>query len=358
MIYAVLALGDRKQGDSMNWKILRESMRLTKRRAPRSGVRYRPNLDALEDRTVLSPVTFTIVQDQSPLTLSGETVAGKRIKPQGAGALTTTYFGTFETDVDEANGTIRFIGTGNDFCAAETGNWAPLADGGSGTAPAIYGLKVRLLKTRLEAAIRDFHIKVDSTSLGLYQNDDGSFGFSSSQTITINAGTGTYAHPTLGHGPINFSGLNGPNQASDGSLVDNGHGTVRLTIPISVSMSGTIDGTMYTLNFVGQFVGTGSYPGPRAGDQSHNQAALGVALVSGARFMGTVSPAAAGMAARDPVDNRASSATITTETTSDATDSGVDGQTIHHAMAPAVGEFSALDSVFGELAPWMVLGAG
>jgi hypothetical protein len=209
----------------------------------------------------LSPVVFNEVQNQSPLTLSG-TIAGQDMQPQGTGALTTTYFGTFGTDIDMTNGLIKFIGGGNDFCAANTGNWAPLPDGSDGTAPAEYGFQVSIRNFPFHGAIRDYHMETDTggQALALYPNADGSFGFASAQTIKINAGTGTFSFlPMLGSGPINFSGLAGPNQADDGTLIVNSNGSFHITIPISASYNTTIGGIRTTLNVNGQIVGDGAY---------------------------------------------------------------------------------------------------
>jgi hypothetical protein len=244
----------------MNWTLFAKPARSAKRHVPSLKARCRPNLEALEERTVLSPVDFLEVQNQSLLTLSG-TVAGATIQQQGANSLTTSYFGDFRADVDEANGTIRLIGTGNDYCAANTGNWAPLADGGSGTAAAIYGLQADVGGMAWLAAIRDFHLRADTfgSALALHQNADGSFGFSSTETITINAGSGTYSHPTLGHGPVNLSGLQAQDQAGDGTLVDNGS-SLRVTVPIDVTFNTTIGGQPATLHVQGAIVGTATLP--------------------------------------------------------------------------------------------------
>jgi hypothetical protein len=257
----------------MKWNIFA----LSPRRVP-SKVGYRPKLDVLEDRTVPSTVVFSEVQSQSILTLAG-TIGGSPIQEQDQGSLTTTYFGTFMTDIDEVNGTISFTQTGNDFCAANTGNWGPQEDGSNGTSPAIYGLQADLQGAFL-AAIRDFHMNADTggTPIGMYQNVDGSFGFPSVQTIAINAGTGTYSHPDLGTGPVVLSGLNGPNQASDGTLIDNGDGTLFLVVPISVSYSGTIAGLDLELSINGQIVGTGAFAGP--GGHASRDATLGTGLLS------------------------------------------------------------------------------
>src|SRR5260370_29650919 len=115
----------------MNWTTFVKSVRRPTHRSLSSPPRHRPTLDTLEDRTVLSPVSFHIVQNQSPLTLSG-TIGGAVIQAQWTVSLTTTYFCDFQGDVVETNGAINFIGTANDFCASNTGSCAPLPDGSGG----------------------------------------------------------------------------------------------------------------------------------------------------------------------------------------------------------------------------------
>ena len=310
----------------MNWN----SFALSPRRVP-SKARYRPKLDVLEDRTVPSPVVFNEVQSQSILTLSG-TFNGSPIQEQGPGSLTTTYFGTFVTDIDEVNGTISFTQTGNDFCAANTGNWGPLEDGSNGTSPAIYGLQADL-QGALLAAIRDFHMNADTggTPIGMYQNADGSFGFPSVQTIAISAGTGTYSHPNLGSGPVVLSGLSGPNQAGDGTLIDNGDGTLSVVVPISVSYSGTIAGLDLELSINGQIVGTGSFTGPGPGGPSFRDATLGTALLS--------HPSAI---ANTPLAATAKSSSVQ--------DGSVGHARVHQVLPTTLDQLGALDSVFQDLA--------
>jgi hypothetical protein len=277
----------------VNWNLFAKFARPRRRRGPRPAPRCRPGLLALEDRTVPSVVTLHEVQSESPLTLSG-TIGGVSFAPQGANSLTTTYFGDFLADIDEANLAIKFIPSGNDFCAADTGSWAPRADGSSGTSTAIYGLQADLSGT-LVAALRDFHLNADTqgAALPLYFTDDGAFGFASNQTIAISAGTGTYAHPTLGHGAINLSRLSGPNQAGDGWFFDHGRGNVTLTVPINLSVTTTIGGLEFDLNLVGQMVGVGTVPpAPPGAQHSRGDRGLGVAL-AGARPLGPAPPAAA-----------------------------------------------------------------
>jgi hypothetical protein len=336
----------------MNWSIFA----LPPRRVP-SKVRYRPKLDVLEDRTVPSTVVFNEVQSQSILTLSG-TIGGSPIQEQGPGSLTTTYFGTFVTDIDEVNGTISFTQTGNDFCAANTGNWGPLEDGSSGTSPAIYGLQADLQGAFL-AAIRDFHMNADTggTPIAMYQNIDGSFGFPSVQTISINAGTGTYSHPGLGSGPVDLSGLNGPNQAGDGTLIDNG--TLFLVVPISVSYSGTIAGLDLELSMQGQIVGTGAFTGPSPGPHSSRDATLGTALLSHPSPIANTPLAATGTnqpAPINPVDiqpapiNPVEIALAATAKSSSVQDGSVGHALVHQVLPTTSDQLAALDAVFQDLA--------
>jgi hypothetical protein len=325
----------------MNWNMVA----LSRRHVP-SKVRYRPKLDVLEDRTVPSTVVFNEVQSQSILTLSG-TFNGSPIQEQGPGSLTTTYFGTFMTDIDEVNGTISFTQTGNDFCAANTGNWGPQEDGSDGASPAIYGLQADL-QGALLAAIRDFHMNADTggTPIGMYQNADGSFGFPSVQTIAINAGTGTYSHPDLGSGPVVLSGLNGPNQAGDGTLIDNGDGTLFLVVPISVSYSGTIAGLDLELSISGQIVGTGAFAGP-GGHASRNT--LSTALLSHPSPIANTPLAATGTHKPAPI-NPVETALAVTAKSSSVQDGSVGHALVHQVLPTTLDQLRALDSVFQNLA--------
>jgi hypothetical protein len=329
----------------MNWNIFA----LSPRRVP-SKARYRPRLDVLEDRTVPSTVVFNEVQSQSILSLSG-TIAGSPIQEQGPGSLATTYFGTFVTDIDEVNGTISFTQTGNDFCAANTGNWGPLADGSSGTSPAIYGLQADLQGAFL-AAVRDFHMNADTggTPIAMYQNADGSFGFPSVQTIAISAGTGTYSHPNLGSGPVVLSGLSGPNQAGDGTLIDNGDGTLSVVVPISVSYSGTIAGLDLELSMAGQITGTGAFTGPRPpGSHSSRDATLGGALLSHLSPIANTPLAATGTNQTAPI-NSVEIALARAAKSPSVQDGSVGHAPVHKVLPTTLDQLDALDSVFQDLA--------
>jgi hypothetical protein len=338
----------------MNWKLFAKSTRPANRHLPPpGGVRHRPNLEVLEGRTVPSLVSFHIVQDQHPLYLSG-TIGGGDIQPQGPPSLSTTYFGDFQADVDLANGSIRFIGTGNDFCSADSGNWAPLADGSDGNAPAAYGFQADVKEGAVLAAIRDFHWEVDTggAALPLYQNDDGSFGFASSQALAIHQGQIAYSHPTLGYGSASLGGLNGPNQAADGSLYDLGGGTLSVVIPVSFSVSGTTGGVDYTLNFDGTMAGTGNYTGPTPGGRTHNgDATIGVALASGPHSLWAALPAAGAGSHHPASESPRGVATATAALPlQDVRPGDPVARAAHHALPAALDQFTALDSVFQGLA--------
>jgi hypothetical protein len=280
----------------MNWHRLVKSIRSSQRQAS-SQVRYRPSLFVLEDRTVLSPVAFTVDPLQSSVALSG-TLAGQAIHEQGPGSLTTTAEGGFQADIDDSPGGngIVFYNNGNDIFADNSGNWQPRSDGSSGAEPANYGGMVNYLGTAL-AALRHLNWGVDTGGAGFALNDngDGSFGFSSTQTLPINQADGAYSHPVAGHGTFTLAGQTAQNQASDGTLYDNGDGTFAIVAPVNVSFSGTIySGISYTLNISGQIVANGAYtgPSPAPGNHQHsaNDQALSTDLVSTLRSTGSQLP--------------------------------------------------------------------
>jgi hypothetical protein len=280
----------------MNWHRLVKSIRSSQRQAS-SQVRYRPSLLVLEDRTVLSPVAFTVDPSQSSMAFSG-TIAGQAIQEQGPGSLSTTFEGGFLADIDDSPGGngIVFYNSGNDLFADNSGNWQPRSDGTSGAEPANYGGMVNYLGTAL-AALRNLNLGADTGGSGLALNDngDGSFGFSSVQTLTINTGSFAYSHPIVGHGSFDLSGFSAQNQASDGKLYDNGDGTFAIVAPVNVSFSGTIySGISYTLNISGQIVANGAYTGPSPSPGSHQHSAhdqaLSTDLVSTLHYTGSQLP--------------------------------------------------------------------
>jgi hypothetical protein len=274
------------------------------------------------------------------------------IQQQGTRSLSTTYFGDFQADIDEDKGVISFIGTGNDFCSADSGNWAPRADGSDGTELAAYGAQDKT--GTVLAAIRDFHWQVDTggSPLALYPNTDGSFGFSSTQTIEIHQGSAAYTHPTLGHGFASLGRLSGPNQASDGNLVHNPDGTFSITIPVSFSVSGTMGGLDYTLNFDGTGVGTGAFAG--SGPSGHSFKDSAIALVLGTQFIGSSSLAVPRNNLNEPASVSARGIDVAGVDTPFQVQDLRTGDAMvplgHHATAGALENLTVLDSVFQELA--------
>lgn len=84
--------------------------------------------------------TYTLVPAQSSISLSGTVTTSfgtAPIQQQGAGSLTTTYAGTILADRTDT--TIQFL-PGGSVDANVNGNWQPLADASSGSAPADYAL--------------------------------------------------------------------------------------------------------------------------------------------------------------------------------------------------------------------------
>lgn len=261
-------------------------------------VRFRPNLDSLEDRLLLSITNFSVDDTQSVLTLSG-TLAGMQIQQQGAGSLVAAYTGSFQADVDYSPGfpnAITFMNGGNDVAGENSGNWVPMADGSSGSAPAVYGAQINYLGLA-QAAIRNLNVGASSAALTLTSQGDGvTYSIPNAQTLTINSGSAAYTHPLLGHGNADISNNSAANQAdSQGNtsyLYDyNGDGSsLGLYVAIDVQLNGTISGISYTLNIDGAIVAYGALGTSPAAHGSHkgSDATLGTSLVSGAHSAGQV----------------------------------------------------------------------
>jgi hypothetical protein len=259
-------------------------------------VRFRPNLDSLEDRLVLSPTTFSVDDTQSSLVLSGN-VAGVQLQQQGTGSLIAAYTGAFVADVDYSPGfpnAITFMNGGNDVVGENSGNWAPRADGTSGTEPAVYGGQANFLGLA-QAAVRNVNVGASSDTLPLTSLGDGvTYSYANSQTLTINSANAAYTHPFLGHGTFNLAGQSKANQAdSRGNtsyLYDlNSDGTnLVLVTYIDIAITGTISGFNYELDIDGVIVSSGSLgTGPAVHGGHHGgDATLGTALTTGAHSMG------------------------------------------------------------------------
>jgi hypothetical protein len=220
---------------------------------------------ALEERCVPAIINFALTTATSSLTLSG-TIGGAAIQQQGTGSLTTTYSGTAQVDVDFNAGTIQAIKAGTSVAASINGNWAPLAGGATGTAPADYGAKASIpilppfvFVTAL-IALRDVVGTMESTPQTL-SGAGATKTFSPNSTFTITAGAADYSAGSLGTGTQPLTGSTGTNAAAtQGSFTDNGDGTYKLALPIDVTINDTVSGQPAVYNIKGTFNATAILP--------------------------------------------------------------------------------------------------
>lgn len=222
----------------------------------------RLTVEALEDRVVPTTVVFELLPDSSPLTLSG-TVGQAPITPQGMGALSSRLSGQITTDVNLPALTMSWAQAGTSGTVANSGNWAPMAGGAPGTAPANYGGTVDFLGTA-QAAVRGATMTAFTTSpLGLI-GADGVYLFSSTQSLALTGGVAAYLHTLLGGGQVNLPTNTMTNMASEGLLLDIGYfdpqaaGLYLLYAPISITLTVNIGGVVdATLNIRGEVIGLG-----------------------------------------------------------------------------------------------------
>lgn len=323
----------------MNWKLFAKSQR---RRTPQmSFTRFRPHVDCLEDRMVLSPVLFSL-DPSSSLTLSGS-INGSAITQQGPGSLTTTYQGTLSADVASDDSTISFFNDGNTAAADDSGSWQPLPNGASGSASANYGGQVNLgIFGTARAAVRGLQVSASADSLGLTDNGDGTLGFTSNQTLIINAGSAAY-NASVGQGAADLSNQSAQNNAAAGTVIDNGDGTYVLVAPINLTISQTVQGIPVVLNIRGTITAYGALAGPH---QGHGDTGLGIALAAGADVTTIAPPLGTVIGANTVSVNPLG--TIDTQVGQQTTQNGrvdsVISLTAHHANQVAVA-----DAVFQDL---------
>jgi hypothetical protein len=236
---------------------------LLSRKAPRHPRRnaFKPSLEVLESRQLLSVTSavFVVEQASSTITLSGD-IGGTKVQPQGNGSLSSTYTGSIVAEWDLNALTIHFVKAGTALSATVTGNWQPLPGGGSGSAPAVYGGKVSILFITANLAVRNLVVS-GFTADTLTLSEAGPYSFPSTQTITALAGAADYNAGAFGSGSENLSGLSGDNQTPDpGTFEDLGSGSYRVTEPISVTIRVTISGLPTTLHIDGQIVANAVLP--------------------------------------------------------------------------------------------------
>jgi hypothetical protein len=319
---------------------------------PRRASCYRPHLDPLEERTLLSLTTFTVDDTQSFLTLSGG-VGSIQLMQQAAGSLVTAYTGNLQADVDFPNGLIMFI-KGDGVMAENSGDWQPRADGSLGSEPANYGGQINFLGMA-RFAFRDIDLRLSSDPLPLTPLGAVSYGFPNNQHIKMHHGRVAYNHPLLGPGTTGLGRFAGNNDAdSKGNasyLTDvNGDGsTLELHLAVDFSFTARIHHVQVNLNLDGMIVATGSLgAGPAASHAVKGTgAALGTALVAGAHAHGQAS-------ATEPLGNlthpRASAVqpTALTDPASSTPSAGVGSV---HVSVDHQAAVEQLDAAFAELNP-------
>lgn len=229
---------------------------------------FRPRLDVLEDRTLLTVVTFNI-DPSSTLSLVGSSINYNGvpipINEQAPGSLTTTQEGTIAADIDTDGGTINFLDAGTAIAADISGNWRPGMGGVPNTTdPANYGGQFSILFSTNYAAIRNNVNSLPTDApVALTDQGGGIFTFPSNQRINVQQGTLDYeTDPTLyGNGTTSIAGLPGQNNAPDGTLQDNGDGTFTLTAPVSGDVTDDLGGgVVVDIKVNGTITGTSSSP--------------------------------------------------------------------------------------------------
>ncbi len=172
-------------------------------------------------------MVFTIDNSRSQVAADG-IFAGSTFTAQGAGALTTSYSGSINADID--NSTIQFTG-GSAISAQTGGNWKPGVGGSSGSAPAAYGPKATVSIFTVYGAVRNFVLDLTSPVLNVSGGgfDGGGLVFSIAST---NATLDYDASITSGSYALNGYGTNAI--ATGATLSVNGS-TQTLVIPVDTT---------------------------------------------------------------------------------------------------------------------------
>jgi hypothetical protein len=221
----------------MNW--LRNSK---SPRRPAQPARFQPTFDKLEDRTVLSPVTFQMRPQFSSVTLDPIlNVSGTDypITPQQPGSLTTGYNGRQQGAVDFTANTIEFFDAGTNIFARDTLNGAPmqpLSGGGAGSEPADYGGYFSFLGDNF-VALRGVAVGlISSAPITLTPTGGGAYSFPvNGLTYSLKAGILDYQTGFFGNGTTTFTGSTTNASAAVGTLTPAG-----ASYNISIPVEGTI----------------------------------------------------------------------------------------------------------------------
>jgi hypothetical protein len=216
-------------------------------------------VDDIQVSGTAAPLTFSVDSANSSLTLSGD-VNGSTLQQQGPGSLTTHYSGTVAAVWDRVAGTLNFLSAGTDAVAANSGNWQPLPGGNSGSAPANYGVQVPVGILTAHAAVRELHASL-STSPPLSLAGSGPYTFPSVQTLSLIHAFADYNIPLFGSGRQDISNNSANNTAAaQGTLEDLGGGNYRMTMPIDVTITTTVNGQPAHLRIQGTIVANATSP--------------------------------------------------------------------------------------------------
>jgi hypothetical protein len=254
----------------MNWKLFTRSSRSHKNKRPSQRVKFRPKLDALEDRTLLTVYSFVVDPTQSALTLSGS-INGSPIQEQGPGSLVTTYEGVIDADVADDLSTIQFLNDGAAATADISGAWRPRRGGSAGSDDANYGGHVHTtffgIGVDADAAVRDLVAAGASDPLPVSPNDGT---FPATLSLSIAAGSADYRYDagifgSMG-GNTSVAGQSADNQTSDSGVLSPGDPcALAASIPISITLRTTVSTPLgdipVVLNIDGSIVGCGNVAG-------------------------------------------------------------------------------------------------
>jgi len=202
---------------------------------------FRPGLmmESLEQRELLSTVTFTLNQSKSFASLAGVTVA---LTPQAKNSLTANYTGNIKADV--TSNSIKF--TGGSASAVASGKWKPTP-----TKMTEYGAIIAgTIFTDLAGAA----LTISSTK-ALAVSSNGSFS-SSGETFTATAGTLNIATATSKLISQSLKGVSATNAATSSSTLVKKNGILTLTIKILATLKVKLSGITLPVKLTGQVVAT------------------------------------------------------------------------------------------------------
>ncbi len=199
----------------------------------------------------LKATEFTLDEAQSQISLSGS-VANNTLKEQGAGSLSTTFFGKINADITAAG--IQFTG-GSTLTARTNGVWKPGPKGGSGTAPAAYAAQASTILGTIQGALRDLVLDLTSSTLpitgGQFDASALQFGFPSNSIASFDYDAGF-----LGKNGIALSGIS-TNKIVNGATLSGAAGARTLTIQVDTEFHfKALSDNDSTVHLIGKLIAT------------------------------------------------------------------------------------------------------